>query len=366
MSSRPRPEVTREQILAHRVAAQGLDRASTTPDVLALGVQDTPNGSARLAFAARGVAPDEVPGGLDRVWSFRGAPHIHRRNDLRALAAALWPVSDADATARLASVQLKRGSALGVEAFAVTARAFRDVVTTPMPKGEVSTAVSAAVPEVLTFWCEPCGARHISGQLFQQAGLFAALEVGVTGRQTVLAPLHDRFPVPVAAAGTSELVRRLLGFLGPAAPAEVAALLGTKPAVVESLWPDGLAEVAVDGRRAWLPEGSLAGLRTAEPGSLVRLLPPGDPFLQARDRALLLPDPAHRKELWRPVSAPGALLVGAEIAGTWRVKAAGRRAAVTVAPFAPLRARVRKALEAEAATVAEARGATGATLDIAS
>ncbi|RII17273.1 hypothetical protein DSC45_14015 [Streptomyces sp. YIM 130001] len=365
MSSTPRLEVTREQVLAHRVATQGLDRASTAPDVLALGVQDTPNGSARLAFAARGVSAEAVRGGLDRVWSFRGAPYVHRRTDLRALAAALWPVSDADATARLESKQLERGAALGLEAFTVTARAFRDVVTTPMPKGEVSTAVSAAVPEVLTFWCEGCGARHVSGQLFQQAGLFAALEVGVTGRQTVLAPLHDRFPVPVEAAGTSDLVRRWLGFLGPATPADAAALIGTKPVVLESVWPAGLAEVSVDGRRAWLPEESVDALRTAQPGNLVRLLPPGDPYLQARDRTLLLPETAHRKELWRAISAPGALLVGAEIVGTWRVKAAGRRAAVTVTPFAPLRARVRKALEAEADTVAEARGAAGATLQIA-
>ncbi|MGX1881491.1 DNA glycosylase AlkZ-like family protein [Streptomyces sp. NPDC055287] len=360
MSSTHRVEVTREQVLAHRVAAHGFARSSPAPDVLALGAQDTPSGSARLALAARGASPE----GLELVWSFRGAPHLHRRAELPALAAALWPVDDADATARINTAVIKEGARLGIEAFRVTAGAFREVVTAPMAKGEVSTTVSASVPKSLTYWCESCGAQHISGLLFQQAGIFGGVGVRPEGRRTVLAPLGERFPVPAAASGTSELVRAYLRFLGPATPAEVAKYLGTRPALVKSVWPDALAEVWLDGRKTWLPASDLDALLSAKSPKLVRLLPPGDPFLQARDRGLLVPDKGREKEIWRAIGGPGALLAGSEIAGTWRAKATGRKLDLTLTPFGPLSAAVRRQLEAEADTVAAARGAAEARLHI--
>ncbi|WP_127355282.1 DNA glycosylase AlkZ-like family protein [Actinacidiphila soli] len=361
MSSAHRNEVGREQVLAHRVAVHGFDRSSPAPEVLVLGVQDTPYGSARSALAARGASAD----GLDLVWSFRGAPHLHRRADLPALAAALWPVDDADATARINTAVIKEGAKLGIEAFRGTAGAFREVVTAPMAKGEVSAAVSASVPESLTYWCDPCGAQHISGLLFQQAGLFGAIRVGTEGGRTVLAPLEQGFPVPVAATGTAELVRAYLRFLGPAAPAEVAKYLGVKQTVVKAVWPDDLAEVWAEGKKAWLPASELDAMLSAKSQDLVRLLPPGDPFLQARDRGLLVPDKNREKEVWRAIGGPGALLVGSEIAGIWRAKAAGRKLDITVTPFGPLSGGVRKALGCEADTVASTRGAAEARLHFA-
>ncbi|OEJ28439.1 hypothetical protein AS594_32085 [Streptomyces agglomeratus] len=358
MSSTHRVDVRREQVLAHRVAAHGFARSSPRPDVLALGAQDTPNGSARLALAARGASAD----GLVLVWSFRGAPHLHRRADLPRLAGGLWPVTDADATARIDTAVIKEGARLGVEAFRVTAEAFREVVTAPMAKGEVSTAVSAAVPESLTYWCAACGARHISGLLFQQAGLFGAVGVRPEGGRTVLTPLDERFPVPAAPSGAAELVRAYLRFLGPATPAEVAKYLGTKVTVVKSMWPDDLAEVWLEGRKTWLPAADLDALLSARSRALVRLLPPGDPFLQARDRELVVPDRTRQREIWRPIGGPGALLVGSEIAGTWRARAAGRRLDVTLTPFGPLSSALREELVAEAAAVASARGAAEARL----
>lgn len=362
MSSTGRTEVSRSQVLAYRVASHGFDRSSPTPGVLTMGVQDTPYGSAEQALAARGASRD----GLERVWSFRGAPHLHRRTDLRALAGALWPLDDADATARIDTAVIREGARLGIEAFRVTAEAFREVVTAPMAKGEVSAAVSASVPESLTYWCERCGARHISGLLFQQAGIFGSVGVAPKGNGTVLAPLARRFPVPAAASGTTGLVRTCLRFLGPAGPAEVAKYLGTRATAVKAVWPDDLAEVWVEGRKAWLPASDLDALVSAgSTHGLVRLLPPGDPFLQARDRALLVPDKSREKEIWRAIGGPGALLVGSEIAGTWRARNAGRALDLTVTPFGPLSASVRKRLDAEAATVASARGADAVRLHIA-
>ncbi|MER6593114.1 winged helix DNA-binding domain-containing protein, partial [Micromonospora purpureochromogenes] len=75
------PTVDRDRVLAHRAAAQQLDRPGLRPAdlaVLDLGVQDTPYGSARLALAARGAAGLDDDR-LELVWAARGAPHLHRR-----------------------------------------------------------------------------------------------------------------------------------------------------------------------------------------------------------------------------------------------------------------------------------------------
>ena len=365
-------DVGRARVMGYRIAATGLaDRAETRPSklaVLGLGVQDTPYGSARAALAARTTAAVDDPAldddGLVLVWGARGAPHLYRRGDIPATARALWPLDDADATARIANPRIAEGARLGLAAFTAAAEAMREVVTGPTSKGELSTEVSARVPESLTYDCGPCGARHVSGALFQQVGAAAGVRVLPRGRNTELAPLDDRADVPAAAAGTPELIRTYLRLLGPATPADAATYLGTTRARIAPAWPDDLAEVRVDGHRAWLPADRVDALRDAPPSEAVRLLTVRDPLLQARDRDVLVPDRARQKALWRPVGAPGAVLANDEIAGTWRARATSRALAVTVTPFAPLPRATAAALDREAHLLATARGLPAATLTI--
>lgn len=338
-------DVGRDQVIAYRVAAQGFDG---TPGVLDLGVQDTPYGSARLALAARRLDGGE----LVSAWSTRGAPHLHRPADLRRMGAALWPLSDADATARINVTPIKEGARLGLAAFTAAAEAMRDVVQEPMAKGDVSREVSARVPESLTFWCKTCDARHISGALFQQVGLASGTLLDPSGPK--LYPMTDQPPVPSEAYGTGELLTAYLRLLGPATPAEAAKFLGTSQKEVKRAWPDDLTEVRVDGRPAWLPAEQVERLRAAPEPRLLRLLPPSDPYLQARDRTLLVPDKKHEKTVWGVIGNPGALLVDGEIAGTWRARKAGKdRLDLTVTPFAATRL---DGLDQEAGRLAEARG----------
>lgn len=361
-------DVEREQVLAYRVAAHQLDRSVKDPlelAVLDLGVQDTPQGSARLAVAARTTEPLADDEATAVVWSTRGAPHLHRTADLAALAGALWPAGDADATARITNSRIKEGARLGTAAFTAAAEAMRDVVQAPMTKGEVSTGVSAGVPESLTYECSVCAARHISGGLFQQVGIAAAVRLWSRGAATMLSPLDHRYPVPTAAVGAAAYVRTYLRLLGPAGPSEAAAFLGTSVAEGRRAWPDGLTEVRAAGRRSWLPEDQVAALRSAPAPRLVRLLPPSDPFLQARDRDLLVPGKARQKALWPILAKPGAVLVNGEIVGTWRARvAAKKRLDVTVTPFEPLPDQVRTALDDEADHVATARQAADVRLVI--
>ncbi|MEV4659815.1 crosslink repair DNA glycosylase YcaQ family protein [Micromonospora sp. NPDC049301] len=353
-------QVDRRQVLAYRVAAQQLDRSGgrrpSDLAVLSLGVQDTPYGTARQALAARGAS--ESDDRLELVWSMRGAPHLHRPAELPTLAAALWPLSDADATRRIPG-QIGAGARLGLAAFRATAEAFQAVMTAELDRGVVSPAVSDRVPAELTYDCRTCQARHISGSVFQQAGLAGGVRLVVTGRAARLAPLPDWPGPPAAAAHTAELVATYLRLLGPATPADAAGFLGTAAGELRRVWPAGLSEVRVDGRAAWLPADALDALTTAPAPRLVRLLPPGDPFLAGRDRDLLVPAREHQRQLWRAIGNPGALLVDGEVAGTWRARQVGKgRLELTVSPFSALPARVRREVDAEAATVAAARAAT--------
>jgi hypothetical protein len=87
----------------------------------------------------------------------------------------------------------------------------------------------------------------------------------------------------------------------------------------------------------------------AGPTAPARLLPSGDPFflLHGTDRELLLPDADRRAALWTPRVWPGAVLVGGEIAGTWR----RAHDTVTVETWRRLPRATRDAVEAEAASL---------------
>ena len=364
------PAVSRAQVLAYRIAAQQLhlvDVPMAELNVLDLGVQDTPYGSARLALTARTTASLDaasfgtaslIDSGLRLVWAARGGPHLHRNAQLPWLNAALWPLSDADATTRVSTTSIKEGAKLGIAAFAATATAMREVVTAPMPKGEVSTAVSARIPASLTYWCGVCEAQHISGQLFQLAGLAGGLWVDPVDRGTMLAPIPDWPGPPDAAAGTADLIRAYLRLHGPATVAEAAAFIGTKKSRLGAVWPSGLVSVQLDGREAWLPEEQLPLLESPPEPRLVRLLPPSDPFLQARDRDLLLPNRERQRAVWQSSGSPGVVLVDGEVAGTWRARAAGKtRLDVAVTWFEEQPKAIHEEVTAEAERIAAVRGA---------
>ncbi|MFD0585953.1 DNA glycosylase AlkZ-like family protein [Dactylosporangium darangshiense] len=244
---------------------------------------------------------------------------------------------------------------LGVEAFRATAAAFQEVVRAPTAKGEVSRAVSDRVPPEVTYDCAACAARHISGGLFQQAGLAGGVALDEDAAKTVLIPATPRPSIPDSPSGTPGLIRTYLRILGPATAGDVAKYLGTTATALKSAWPDDLSEISVDGRSAWLPHEHVDALLSAPAIRGVRLLPPSDPFLQARDRAVLVPDKAQSKEVWRILGNPGVLLLDGEIAGTWRARVVRKRLELTLTPWLPLSAQTRREIETEAQSVAAAR-----------
>ena len=366
-------DVTREQVIAYRIAEQGLHREAKTVGklgVLDIGVQEAMGHPAALAFAARlpasaSVAPADLAIGpghrLALAWTLRGAPHVHRRSDLDAVARALWPLSEADAAGRLNETgpSVQRAGIAALEQFQIAVDAMREVVTSATAKGTASTAVSKRIPAPMRRDCRACKARHISDSAMRTASSAAGLEMEPGTAPPVLLPRSGaKLPTGPDGDAVAALALGYLTYLGPAGVGDFAGYLEARRADVNEVWPEDLAEVRVEGRSAQLPAEKLTALAKAPAPDLVRLLGPFDPYMQARDRELIVPDKAVHKALWPVLGRPGVLLVDGEIAGMWRTKASGKTLTITVEAFGPLPPKVWKQVDAEAERVAEVRGAS--------
>ncbi|GHE13726.1 winged helix DNA-binding domain-containing protein [Klenkia taihuensis] len=343
---------SRDDVLAYRVRAQQLDRdaggtvAGTA--VLDLGVQDTgPPGAARWALAVRGL-PDPPDDDLVTAWTLRGAPHTYRRTDLAGVAAATWPWSEADAAKRIfdGARPLRAAGIPVLDALEHVGAQMRAVAARPTVKGDVSGALRDRLPEPYLRFCRPCDAVHAYEQTFR----LAALHAGLVLQPGTSPPVLEQTGVEPADAVPERLdvVRAYLRLTGPATPKQVATYVDSTVAEVRRHWPEDAEPVDVDGEQRWV----LAGTQPPERARTTRLLAPFDPYLQVRDRELLLPDrPA--KELWPVLGRPGAVLVDGEVAGTWRPTTKAGRLALAVTRWRPFDT---AAVEEQAARMAAARG----------
>lgn len=355
--------VDREQVVAYRVAAHGLHRTATDAARLAvfdLGVQNTQRDTAAISLAARfdGSFVDD-----DRfvlAWTHRGAPHFHRAADLPAVTRSLVPLDEADAMARM-GWQRRQVEAAGMSAtdgLFTAARAIRQVVDRPMTKGAVSTEITKIVPDGLSYWCRGCQATHILEQVMRLAAIHGGARLVAGAAPATLAPVAGRGPLRTtpSVSDATDVVARYLSLHGPATASEAAGFVGTTAGTVKKMWPDGLVEVRFDGRKTFIPAADAELLANPPEPDAVRLLPPWDPYLQARDRATIAPEKARQKEIWKILGNPGAVLAGGEVAGVWRTKGSGRkRLDFTVTAFDPLSPATREAVEAEAERVARVR-----------
>ncbi len=364
-------DLTREQVIGHRIAAQQLDRAAasgrpvTDAAILDLGVQDSGRDGASWALANRGVsvasaADLATTDDLALLWTLRVSPHYYRRAELVDVMTAVSPFDDADAGRRMIGAA-KPVAASGVEpreAIAEVAKAMRRLVTASMVKGDLSTALTEDLPDAYGIECRPCRATHVSESLFRIAAVFGGLELEPATSPPVLRriPGWPRRPAgvaadPAAAPEHLQVIRGCLRLLGPATPSEVAGFLDTTAAVVKQHWPDDAIEVRVAGAKKWL----LGDVLEAEP--VIRLLGPYDLLVQGKDRDLLVPEAAHRKLLWPALGRPGPLLADGEIVGCWRPRAKGPKLDLEVELWQP-EAVTKKAIGEQAERLAAHRGLT--------
>jgi hypothetical protein len=300
-------------------------------------------------------------GGLVVAHIIRGAIHALAPGDLALYGRALIARDDAELGVQLGR-QVQRLAAehhfLPSEVLDEVAAATRDVLAgrRALDRNELHEELRGRVRAQLMPWCKGCGSHHVAPMLWRYATVRAGVRLTSERRYTIAKP--GRAP------RASEAVRHFLGFYGPASAGAFAEWAGLARRHAERLWDeleDELAEVSIGRGKSWIRSEDLAALESPPAADGVRLLPPGDPYLQKPNRPLLAPDQELRKRLFRPVASPGAVLSGGRLAGLWRAKAKRRKLEITVEQLGRL---PRAELEHEAQRLAELRGTAEAVLAV--
>lgn len=364
--------VSQEQARAFRWKAQQLDAApgavAGLDDVaiLDVGVQETGHAGAAWSLACRGLESFDVAD-VACVWTLRAAPHVYRRADLPAVAVATAPLNEADAKKRIfdAAKPLREAGITALDALAHQARLQRDIVVQPMVKGDVSREMTRRLEDPYVRPCRPCGCIHPWENPFRMAALQAGLEIDLRTSPPIVRRSKGLKPLFMARSGTEaeaeyDVVRGYLRFFGPASVKDAAAYLDAAAAAVTAHWPADVEKVQVEGLRGerFVLADDLEALVAAgrRPQTAVRLLGPYDPWLQARDRELIVADAGHRKALWPVLGRPGAVAVDGDVVGLWRPKSSGVKLTLRLEPWTRLSAETAAAVEAEVERLAAHRG----------
>jgi hypothetical protein len=365
----PAMRLTRGEALAFRLARHHLDERlgpSGAESAAVVGLQDTPPGTAALALAARA---DVAPGAVDElvvVPSVRGAPLAVAQKDLAVFTAGLDPPDEAAAKVVLGNGWKSLDGVTAMDALQRVSEAVHDSLRDgPRPRDDFHQALRERLPSDLLWWCKGCNSHHVHPSLWRATGIRGVLAiVGREGRSAVfgLPPTSSPHADPGA-----ELARRFLQAYGPARPKLLAEWAGLATSHATALWDRAgpLIPVDLEGTNAWaLAEDKAALVEERKPGG-VRLLPNLDPLNAARDRDLLVPDPALRKRIWTVLGGPGTVLVSGDVRGLWRAARRGRNLLVTVEALGRLPASAKHDLAAEAERIAPLRGADTAEVRMA-
>ena len=162
-----------------------------------------------------------------------------------------------------------------------------------------------------------------------------------------------------SAQGTAELARRFLHAYGPATPRTFAEWLGSTPAQAKRLWQqieEELEPVTAAGKKAFILQSDRESFRCADAEESLLLLGPHDPYLDIRDRAILLEDTAAQRQVWRTVGNPGVILKSGKIIGIWKTRTQREKLSVTAALWEPFSASEQRELKQHLEGYAAFRG----------
>lgn len=393
--------ITAGQVRQYRLAVHHLDRAYSPDELLAAagvcGVQNTPPGAWETAMHARmpGIPQQALRRALEQqktllqAWSWRGVPAVFPTAESATFLAALaaQPGEEPWIYTRGVTLALEHLGLPWDEALALVRRAARLLDgCTVQSKEELDRTLAAAAaqelpPALRQKWDAPSmydpGGRQTVGGAVVSFALRPCAYLGlvVFGARQAGSPTFTAYtrwvghPLPPDSAAPARLARKFLHAYGPATAGGLAAWLGCSPQQAKRLWgtvAGELVPVQLGGKTAYLLAQDLPALQqAAPPAQPLALLGAHDPYLDARDRALLLPDAALQRQVWRTVANPNVILRGGQVAGVWKLSSARGKAQITLTPFAPLAPAEQTVLAQKAEAYAAFRGLTLGAITIA-
>jgi hypothetical protein len=332
---------------------------------------------------------------LVEVWAMRGSPIVIATDDLPYFTVGLCPE---DEGALLYGMAGGLDSAIAAEGISSTdlldrlcERSIEVLDGRVLSKTELGEALVPAIPKKLRYRLggsgSPVGIDPLvflalsAARLISLRGVFV-MSPRESGKEPSFVRTDQWLGRPVVAVETvvaqAELARRFLRAFAPATSKDMAwwANPQTSPAARKSdeshaarLWSLVAEEVTPverpDGSTGFVLTGDLD--RLSDPPQLngVRLVPPYDPLLMARDRESLVAKQYHPR-LWRSTHNPGVVLASGRVVAAWSARKTGHRLAVTVERLGPpLDRQTRDSIAAEAALVGRLRGCAGIDLEVA-
>ncbi len=317
---------------------------------------------------------------LLQAWSFRGAPFVFPTGDrdvfLSALAAREgeqpW-IYTLGITGALDFLQMPfedllartKSAAEYLDAHTVKSKESLDKI--------LAGIVEAGLPpEKQALWQKPSMYDEKGRQSVGEAAVSfllrpcAFFSLVVFGERQGLSPTFTSLkswvgePPQIRADAEKELVRRFLRCYGPATVDSFMSWLGSSKRQALRLWSalsDEMTPVEVCGKAAGMLSADMDSLLNAElSDEKLVLLGAHDPYLDMRDREVILENKAFHKHVWKLVANPGAVLKGGQVVGTWKGRTEKDRLTVSASLWERALPRERHRLEALAEEYALFRG----------
>jgi hypothetical protein len=386
------PGLSREQVVAYRLDAQGLRERADAGGMVAVArticVQNTPPGAAGQALSARvdDVGEDDVAAALEddksllQSFGARAAPHVFATADAAVFTLGLLPDGEEalrtflqGARPALDAVELR-----ATDLVELAGQAVEEVLDgTALVKDDLGRAVGELLTDRV-----PRAARkawtsksdYAERQFLGESLVRFALPVTSLRGTLCHGDRQGRSPLlyrtdqwlgtdPVrkadADAARTGLLRRYLHCYGPSTPEHFAAWGGIATEQAQAAWAQirgDLCEVSLAGTTTWIHRDDADHLAAPPQPAGVRLLPPHDPYLQARDRETLLADRSLHRRVWRSTGMPGGVLVDGRLLATWRPRARRRTLDLRVETLGDLPDSAADPIREEAERLAAHRG----------
>lgn len=352
-------EISAEQIRNFRLCSHHLDRTyqiSDIPEIAgACGLQNTPPGAFETAFFnrvadcglqdLRRLVYEEKT--LLQAWSFRGAPVVFPVSESGTFLSALIP-EDGEPWIYTAGV------ALALDFVQLSFEQVWEMLRQVLPRlDDHRIAGKAALDQTLAEWMLPLLPEE-KRELWKRPSMYGRPDIQTAGGAAVSFLLRPasfcglvvlgerekssqvftsfqnwtgRLPDADKEAG-KKLVRKYLHCYGPATAAGFETWLGCSGQQARRLWQsisEEMEPVQACGKRAFILSADREQLLEPVPiQSRLFLLGGHDPYLDQRDRTVLLSDQSLHKQVWRLVTNPGVILYDGEIAGIWTGKKKGK------------------------------------------